>query len=122
MCVYDEHPLAGGDIQYQAPNSWSIRYLYRSLPKGCLLIGKDILKFPSIESGIFPNEWKVAIVAPILKKGDPTDKKNYRPISCLVTASKVMDNCEQLTRFLEVHGLLPENQHGFRQKRSTMTA
>ena len=40
------------------------------------------------------------------------------------TASKVMESviCDQLTRFLEVHKLLPENQHGFRQKRSTMTA
>ena len=33
----------------------------------------------------------IAIVAPILKKGDPTGKKNYRPISCLVIASKVME-------------------------------
>ena len=23
MCVYDEHPLAGRDIQYGAPDSWS---------------------------------------------------------------------------------------------------
>ena len=101
------------------------------LSQECLLIGRDILKIPltriinnSIENGIFPNEWKEAIVAPILKKGDPSDKNNYRPISCLVTASKVMEKvvCNQLTKFLEVHGLLPENQHGFRQKRSTMTA
>ena len=97
----------------------------------CLLMGKDVLKIPltriinnSIETGRFPDEWKEAIVAPILKKGDPTDKRNYRPISCLVTASKVMEKvvCDQFTRFLETHNLLPENQHGFRQKRSTMTA
>ena len=52
------------------------------------------------------------------------ERKNYRPISCLVTASKVMEKmvCEQLTRFLETHNLLPENQHGFRNRRSTMTA
>ena len=23
ICVYDEHPIAGRDIQYQAPDSWS---------------------------------------------------------------------------------------------------
>ena len=23
MCVYDKHPLAGREIQYRAPNSWS---------------------------------------------------------------------------------------------------
>jgi retron-type reverse transcriptase len=30
--------------------------------------------------------------------------------------------CDQVTRFFEVHGLLPDNQHGFRAGRSTMTA
>ena len=30
--------------------------------------------------------------------------------------------CDQLTRFLEKNNLLPDNKHGFRQKRSTLTA
>ena len=29
---------------------------------------------------------------------------------------------DKVTRFFEVHKLLPDNQHGFRAKRSTMTA
>ena len=29
----------------------------------------------SFKTGVFPDDWKEAIVAPILKKGDPTDKK-----------------------------------------------
>ena len=41
MCVYDEHPLAGQDIQYRAPDSWSryttpfdkiIKYLFNVGP------------------------------------------------------------------------------------------
>ena len=43
---------------------------------------------------------------------------NYRPVSCLVTASKVMEKviCQQLTKFLEENDLLvlPKSQHGFR--------
>ena len=64
------------------------------------------------------------VVVPILKKGDPKDPKNYRPISCLAAASKVLEKvvCEQLTRFVEIHHLLPDSQHGFRANRSTMTA
>ena len=97
----------------------------------CLLLGLDVLAAPltkiinnSITSGVFPDQWKEAIVVPILKKGDKKDPKNYRPVSCLVAASKVLEKavCEQLTRFIEVHKLLPNSQHGFRAGRSTMTA
>ena len=35
----------------------------------------------SIESGIFPDCWKVARVAPIFKSGSTEDRSNYRPIS-----------------------------------------
>ena len=64
------------------------------------------------------------MVVPILKKGDPKGLKNYRPVSCLTAASKVLERivCDQLTRFVEVHDLLPTNQHGFRSIPSTMTA
>ena len=50
--------------------------------------------------------------------------KNYRPVSCLTAASKVLEKvvCKQLTRFAEVHDLLPNDQHGFRAQHSTMTA
>ena len=59
-----------------------------------------------------------------LKKGDPKEKSNYRPVSCLMTASKVMEKivCIQVTKFLEDNNLLPKSQHGFRKMRSTMKA
>ena len=45
-------------------------------------------------------------------------KENYRPVSCLPGGSKLLERivCEQTTKYME------ENQHGFRAKRSTMTA
>ena len=51
-------------------------------------------------------------------------KENYRPVSCLPTASKVLEKvvCDQTTQYMEKNSLFPENQHGFRQNRSTMTA
>ena len=78
----------------------------------------------SIVNGEFPDAWKEALITPILKKGVPTMKENYRPVSCLPVASKVLEKivCDQITQFMETHHLLPENQHGFRAKRSTMTA
>ena len=97
----------------------------------CLLLGQEALAAPltaiinqSIETGVFPRDWKESIVVPILKKGDPKDPKNYRPVSCLAAASKVLEKivCDQLTRFVETNKILPNNQHGFRKGRSTMTA
>ncbi len=45
-------------------------------------------------------------------------------MSCLPVASKVLEKIvtEQMTQFLEEHKLLPNNQHGFRENRSTMSA
>ena len=39
----------------------------------------------------------------MIKKGDATDKSNYRPVSCLVSASKALEKvvCNQVTEFLE---------------------
>ena len=42
-----------------------------------------------IDTGVFPKEWKRAVVTPFLKKGSQKDKTNYRPVSCLAAASKV---------------------------------
>jgi hypothetical protein len=67
---------------------------------------------------------KEGVVVPILKKGDAKEMKNYRPVSCLKAASKVLKKvvCEELTRFVEVYQVLPNNHHGFRANQSTMTA
>ena len=64
------------------------------------------------------------MVTPVLKKGNPELVENYRPVSCMPAASKLLESivCEQLTNFFEFKHLLPQNQHGFRAHRSTMTA
>ena len=64
------------------------------------------------------------MVTPIPKKGDQRDETNNRPVSCLASASKVLEKimCEQLTKHMENNKLLPESQHGFGEKRTTMTA
>ena len=96
-----------------------------------LLLGANKLVCPltkiinqSIREGIFPTSWKSAVVTPILKKGSPEILNNYRPVSCLPAASKVLEIviCSQLSDFLESNDLLPQNQHGFRPGRSCMTA
>ena len=59
-----------------------------------------------------------------LKKGDKSEYSNYRPVSCLPAAAKLLEKivCVQFEDFMATNGLFPETQHGFRAKRSTQTA
>ena len=43
----------------------------------------------SLETGIFPSQWKHANVCPVFKKDNKSDKTNYRPISLLTSSSKI---------------------------------
>ena len=45
----------------------------------------------SIETSIFPDSLKLADVTPVLKKKDPSEKSNYRPVSVLPIISKVFE-------------------------------
>ena len=45
----------------------------------------------SIETGRFPDSWKVARVTPIFKDGDKTEKSNYQPISVLPVISRLFE-------------------------------
>ena len=57
----------------------------------------------SLSGGFFPDELKLADVIPVFKKGDPMDKKNYRPISILPALSKVFERLmyNQLSDYFE---------------------
>ena len=70
----------------------------------------------SIKQGIFPESWKSAIITPVLKKGNKTEYVNYRPVSCLPAAAKLLEKivCSQVEDFMETNGLIPDTQHGFR--------
>ena len=78
----------------------------------------------SIEMWEFPSNWKEALVTPVLTKGDPQLLENYRPVSCLPAASKLLEMiiCDQTTSFIEKNNILPPSQHGFRAGNSTISA
>ena len=39
------------------------------------------------------SKWKVARLTPVLKKDDPTEMNNYRPLSLLDVPSKILESC-----------------------------
>ena len=73
----------------------------------------------SIAEGIFPRELKSADITPVYKKGDRTDKKNYRPISILPNVSKVFERYiyNQMNEYFDK--ILSKYQCGFRKGFST---
>ena len=70
----------------------------------------------SLQDGIFPNEWKVAKVVPLHKGGNINDVSNYRPISILACASKILERAihNHVYFFLMDNDLLNPHQSGFR--------
>ena len=75
----------------------------------------------SIESAVLPREWKISGVAPIFKGGSKANALNYRPVSLTSVPCKVLERVidRQLRDYLDMHGLLVNQQFGFRKGRST---
>ena len=69
----------------------------------------------SLQNSVFPEQWKKANVIPVHKKDDPSDVKNYRPISLLCILAKVMERClhYHIYDFLVINNFFCENQSGF---------
>jgi hypothetical protein len=78
----------------------------------------------SINTGIFPDEWKCSKVIPLFKHGERRDLNNYRPISIIPVVAKVFERIiyDQIYAFLTDNNLLCNSQSGFRCLHSTVTA
>ncbi len=129
------------ELVLQPPSALQIKKVISSLkntgavgvdgiPVSVLKMGADVLADPvahmvavSIRTGIVPAGFKMANVTPVHKRKKPTSNaSSYRPVSILPALSKVLERVvhRQLMQHLEKH--LPNSQHGFRPKRSTVGA
>ena len=77
----------------------------------------------SLSSGQVPNDWKLANVTPIFKKGNKSDPSNYRPVSLTCVVCKIMESLikSRIVNFFDQHSLLKRSQHGFLKGRSCCT-
>jgi hypothetical protein len=78
----------------------------------------------SIQQAVFPSLYKFAKVIPLLKKDDPLEPKNYRPVAILCILSKVIERAIfiQVVEYMNKNELFHPNHHGFRAGHSTSTA
>ena len=72
--------------------------------------------------GGVPQQWKDATIKVLHKKKDRTECGNYRVISLVAHAGKVLLKIVafRLSDYCEAEGILPEEQCGFRPRRSTV--
>ena len=77
----------------------------------------------SLQSGIFPDSWKTARVAPIYKEGSKEERSNYRPISVLPVLARLFENLvnKQLYDYLDKNKFIYRKQSGFRSLHSVVT-
>ena len=90
------------------------------------LISEPICNFVnfSIETGIVPDQMKIARLIPIYKSGENNLFSNYRPISVLPIFSKILERVvyNRLMDYININQILFRNQYGFRKNHSTSLA
>ena len=75
----------------------------------------------SFVTGCLPEEWKLASIVPLHKKGEKGSVENYRPISLTSLVMKVFEKCIKKELFSSCKELLDPRQHGFLNERSCLT-
>jgi endonuclease/exonuclease/phosphatase family metal-dependent hydrolase len=97
----------------------------RILKECCEVIGKPLYTIMkrSLRSGTVPRAWKDGHISAIYKKGRKADAGNYRPISLTSVICKIFESIirKRIIDHMEVNNLFSVHQHGFRQRRSTVT-
>jgi len=123
FCLHELRRAIRETKKQSAPGDDKICYEFlQNLPK-CSV--KALLKLYNRIwlNGEFPQNWRHAIVTPVLKYGkDPTKVSSYRPISLTSTIGKILERLvtNRLSYFVEKNNLLTNVQTGFRKGRSTI--
>ena len=100
------------------------------VPPALLKICRKELKYPlytlwrsSLNQGFIPPDLLLVLISPIHKGGSRADPAQYRPVALTSHITKVFERVVRraLVTHLEMQDLLPADQHGFREYRSTLT-
>ena len=100
----------------------SNKLLKKLLP--ALLQPLEIIFNKSLAEGVFPEEMKRADVGPLYKSKGYQETNNFRPISLLLTLSKLLEKImyKRTYRFLESTDQIYKSQYGFRTAHSCKNA
>jgi len=79
--------------------------------------------FHQMVTGVVPEDWRIANVVPLFKKGKRDLPGNYRPVSLTSVVGKVLERIirDRIYSYLERNELIGDSQHGFVKGRSCLT-
>ena len=77
----------------------------------------------SLQSGLVPQDWREANVAPLHKKGSREKPENYRPVSLTSVVGKLLESIikDSIVTYLDQYNLIESSQHGFTKGKSCLT-
>ena len=107
----------------KAPGPDKISPRFLKLLEDCAVKPLTLLFNRSFEESVVPEDWRMANVCPIYKKGSRSQPLNYRPVSLTSQLVKIMESIlrDRIVAHLEGNDLINESQHGFRSKKSCLT-
>jgi hypothetical protein len=112
--------LKGLDVSKSFGNDGLSPVIYKNCAN-TLCSSLTLLYNLSIQTGTIPLDWKKADIIPIYKKGDKSNISNYRPISLLPVAGKILERCIHNHIYPITRPDIHPNQHGFMTSKSTTT-
>ncbi|CAJ0965692.1 unnamed protein product [Ranitomeya imitator] len=76
-----------------------------------------------LTTGSVPQDWRIANVVPIFKKGSKSEPGNYRPVSLTSIVGKIFEGFlrDVILDYLNENNCLTPYQHGFMRNRSCQT-
>ena len=77
----------------------------------------------SFSSGIIPNDWKLANITRIYKKGKRDIRESFRPVSLTSVISKISETIvrNRIIEFLSTLKVIIEEQYGFTKAKSCLS-
>ena len=103
------------------PDGWPIEVIKQCSQQ--ISIPLSIIFNKSFQFGVLPQDWKVAYITPIHKKGSCNVAGNYRPVSLTSTIVKIMESIvkSNIFDYLISNDLISSNQFGFLSGHSCTT-
>jgi Notch-like protein len=104
---------------------WKTSYLYDEIPSW-IVISSPMFYICNtmLSTGSFPTRLKFSQVFPIFKKGNKTEMSDYRPVTLLISFSKIFEKViyNRLLQHTKENNIIVMDQYGFKSNSSTELA